>query len=113
MATSKLVYKAIPTAFHDEKTHRRILAEASNLHNQGKFNCALSVTLVVSATSTTIKDNRITANSVLSFMPQTADAVTALAALYIPAATMVSGSAVIMHASSSAIDQTFNVGIFG
>jgi hypothetical protein len=105
-------FPSVPVAFHDEKTHRRILAEASNRHNNGKFNCTLVVTLNASATITVISDQRMGANSFLGFMPQTADAATALAAgIYVTAQK--TGSATLNHASNSAIDQTFTLGIFG
>lgn len=103
-------YQTVPVAFHDEKTHRRILAEASNRHNNAKFNCAVPLTLNANATTTTLMDSRITANSVLSFMPQTSDAAAAITGLYV---TAQNGSATINHASTSATDKTFNVGIFG
>jgi len=114
-----MTYPAVPVAFADEKTHRRILAEASNRHNQGKFNCFIEVTLVANAATTKINDLRITATSVLLFMPTTAHAATELATLYVPESTILppigtsSGSAVIHHANNSQTDRTFRVGIFG
>lgn len=106
-------YPTVQVANHDEKVHRRQLAEAINRHNNSKFNCALEITLRVSQTTTTISDARITAFSVLSFMPTTAHAASALANLYVPETTMKSGQAIINHASSANTDQSFRIGIFG
>lgn len=104
-------YPAVPVVFGDEKTHRRLIAEAANRHNQGKFNCALAVTLTANVATTTITDIRITANSVLSFMPTTAHAAAELATLYVT--NPQSGSAVLNHANNGNTDRTFNMGIFG
>lgn len=106
-------YASVQVANHDEKVHRRQLAEAINRHNNGKFNCALEVTLRASQTTTTISDARITAFSVLAFMPVTAHAAAAVANLYVLEATMQSGQAIINHASSANTDQSFRIGIFG
>lgn len=104
-------YPPVQVANPNEKVHRRQLAEAINRHNNGKFNCAISLTLNANATTTTLTDYRIGSSSVLSFMPQTADAAGALTSLYVP--VQQNGSATINHASTSATDKTFNVGIFG
>jgi hypothetical protein len=106
-----LTYAAVPVTFGDEKTHRRILAEAINRHNQGKFNVFLPVTLNASATTTTIQDARITATSIFTFTPTTADAATAAPNIYV--SSQQTGQATLTHASSANADQTFNVGIFG
>jgi hypothetical protein len=112
-------FPAVVITHNDEKIHRRILAEASNRHNMGKFNVVLEVTLRASQTTTTIQDNRITANSVFVFMPTTAHAATAAANIYVSESTITAatnttpGSAVITHASSANTDQSFRVGILG
>jgi len=112
-------FNPVPPTFEDEKTHRLLLAQASNRHNQGKFNCAVDFTLTANASSTTLNDNRITPFSVLVFMPTTANAAAELATLYVPEATMApvtgaaAGSAVVQHANNAQTDRSFRVGIFG
>lgn len=108
-------YNAVPVTQADEKEHRRELATAINRVNQGKFNCALEITLIANVTSTTISDARIGAYSVLVLMPVTADAAAEIGAgtIYIPENTMLTGSAVIQHANNSQTDRSFRVGIFG
>lgn len=114
-----IFFKPVPTHFANEEVHRRKLAEKLNDINNAKFNCALEVTLVANAVSTTIQDQRITGSSLFSFMPVTAHAAAALGGLYVPEATIIPaigttpGSAVIQHANDANTDKSFRVGIFG
>lgn len=104
-------YPPVPVMLNDGAQHRRFLARAINLLLGGKMNAGVDVTLTASATSTTLTDPRIGANSFIGFMPQTASAATALADLYVSGRT--NGSATLTHASNSASDQTFRALIIG
>lgn len=106
-------YNAVPVTHANEMTHRRLLAEKINQINQGKFNCFIELTLTHDAASTTLNDARISAFSVLSFMPVTAHAASELTTLYVPEATMKTGQAVITHSNSATTDRSYRVGIFG
>lgn len=105
-------YQGVPVSLPDEKAHRRLLAEASNNQLAGKLNATSQITLTPSATSTTLTDSRIGANTFIGFSPRTANAVTAwISGLYV--ASKVNGSATLNHASSANTDQTFDLLLIG
>jgi len=81
---------------------RSILSLAS-----GRSNATGTVTLTVSATSTTVTDQNCAVGTVPILVPTTADAAAALSTTYIPAATILNGSFVITHANNSQADRTF------
>ena len=85
----------------------RQLATAININADGQTG---SVTLTASAASTTLTDYRITADSVISLTPTTANAATAIATNHI---TTVIGSATITHANTATTDRTFKYSITG
>lgn len=76
-----------------------------------KANCAADLTLTANAASTTMTDARLSAFSVLTFMPTTATAATALAGLYVT--NMNTGSCTVNHANTADTDKIFRVGIHG
>jgi hypothetical protein len=96
---------------HDAHQHVKQLARVLTGAMAGQLNCGFQVTLAPSATTTTIVDPRISLQTAVHLVPQTADAATAQAAgiWVVPAA----GSAVIHHASAAAADQTFMCNIIG
>lgn len=91
----------------DDRTLREIVAGVM----LGKLNATGTVTLTASSTTTTLTDPRIGAESVILFMPTTANAKTAAANLYVSARA--SGSATLTHASSANVDQTFGYIVIG
>jgi len=88
-----------------------IVIDFINQIMRGRINATQDITLTVSATTTTITDSRIGPKSFIGFMPQTANAKTALANIYVTGRTK--GSATINHASSVNTDQTFTCLILG
>lgn len=76
-----------------------------------KANCAADLTLRANQTTTVIQDARLSAFSVLTFMPITANAAAAKAAMYVTDQN--TGTATINHASTAATDKTFRIGIHG
>lgn len=92
-------------------TTDRQLREAVARVMLGKLNATGAVTLTASSTTTTLTDPRIGAESVILFMPTTANAKTAAANLYVSARA--SGSATLTHASSANVDQTFGYCVIG
>lgn len=104
-------YPLAPQTLPDEKEHRRKLAEVANLAMQGKLNAVAQVTLAASATTTTVTDARIGANTYFGFQPLTADAAAALSGLYVSAQQK--GQATLTHASTASVDRTFNVLLIG
>lgn len=79
----------------------------------GRSNATGTVTLKVSATSTTVSDGNCAVGSVIKLVPTTANAAGAIATTYIPPATVLNGSFVIQHASNAESDRTFSYAIAG
>lgn len=105
-------YQGVPVMLADEREHRRQIAQAVNNQLTGKLNAVTQVTLTPSATSTTLVDSRIGANTFIGFTPRSADAVTALiSGLYV--SSKQKGQATLTHASSANVDQTFDVLLIG
>lgn len=77
----------------------------------GKVNCAADLTLAAAAATTTMTDARLSAFSVLTFMPTTANAATAHSTIYVTGQK--TGAATINHANTADVDKTFRVAIHG
>lgn len=95
----------VPVTWRNVGDHLRRVANAINQILDGHTNNAGSVTLTASATSTVVTDARAGTDSVIVFMPTTANAATAAASLYVSART--SGQFTLTHASNAAVDQDF------
>lgn len=97
----------------DEKEHRRELAKKINLMNAGKVNCTQTgFTLNTSATTTTLTDSRLYANTYVDFMPTTAHAAAAkVAGMWVTGQKK--GSCTVNHTSSANTDQVFTALIIG
>lgn len=96
-----------------ETIHRWIQAAYISINRMllGKLNCTGDITLTASSLTTTLTDNRVTANSYIGFMPQTESAKNAQSTLYVSART--SGSATLTHALDITTDRTFTYVIIG
>ncbi len=66
--------KPPPTEWHNEREHRRFLAESAVNTLAGQTNAAGSVTLTASTATTVVTDQRVGNDSVITFMPKTANA---------------------------------------
>jgi hypothetical protein len=100
------------------RTSYRDLAEAvrntSGTVNQivdGRSLAYGSVTLTASTTTTVVTDDRVSENSVICLMPQTANAAGAIATTYI--ATVANGTFTITHANNAQTDRDFAYSIQG
>lgn len=113
MSSTKNSYPVVPETYPSEFEHRRKLAKGVNTVLAGKMNAVTTLTLTPSVASTTITDSRITPQSYIGFMPQTAHAATELATLYVPSTTQLVGSAVVNHANNAQADRTFTLVIIG
>lgn len=82
----------------------RQLAIAINTNADGQSG---TVTLTASVASTTLTDTRITASSVITLMPTTANASAEIGAGTIFIGTTAIGSATITHANNAQVDRTF------
>ena len=99
----------------DGNFHRRQISTSLNEMMLGRTNNVLDVTLTASAASTTVTDTRIGVNTVLLFMPTTANASAEIGAgtIYVGQSGRVHGSVAITHANNSQTDRTFKVVLVG
>lgn len=79
----------------------------------GRSNAVGTVTLAVSATSTTVTDRNCATGTTPILTPTTANAAAAQATTYVPKATIGNGSFVIQHASNTQADRTFVYALHG
>ena len=103
---------AVPEYMPDEKQHRRQIARVLNQAMRGATNNSLQVTLTPSATTTVVRDPRISLGTAPHLVPLTADAAAEIGAgtLYaVPSA----GQCVIHHASGASVDRTFAMSLVG
>lgn len=89
----------------------RKIARSVILLMDGKHNATGSKTLTANAATTTLTDMRLTATSVVTFMPKTANAAAALGGLYVTART--NGSCTLNHANNAQADKSFDYTING
>ncbi len=117
MSGNSFGFPSVATSGSDEVEHRRRLAQAINILNQGKMNAVTTLTLNANATTTTLTDARITQNSFLGFMPITANAAAALSGLFVAsrmaANGTANGTATLTHTNNAQTDKTFTVLIIG
>lgn len=104
-------YQSPPDLMSNEQEHRRQLAQALRNVMQGKLNAVLKVTLTANATTTTVTDDRIGANTGIFFSPLTANAAGAISGLYVSAQQK--GQATLTHANTATTDRTFNALLIG
>ena len=96
---------------NNEVEHRRRLALGVNKALSGKLNVVTTVTLTAAATTTTLTDARLTPQSVISFMPTTANAAAGITALYVT--NLTNGSATLNHANNAQADRIYQISIIG
>ena len=90
----------------------REISEVVNNLVEGKSNNTGTITLAVaSATTTTLYDERIGYDSVIVFMPTTANAASAMTNLYVSAKTQ--GSATLTHSANTSADKTYGYIVVG
>ncbi len=104
-------FQNVPQAWSNLRDHLQKLAIGINALGDGRSNAVGTVTLRASETTTTISDDRIGPDSVLSFMPTTSTAAAAMDVLYISARGK--GTATITHDSDAASDRTYSYCIQG
>jgi hypothetical protein len=82
---------------------------------EGNLNSTGTVTLTASSATTTLKDRRIGADSVINFMPTTANASAALndGSFYISARAATKGQCTLNHTSNSNTDKTLEYTVIG
>lgn len=105
----------LPITFHNEKEHRRKIAEFANKLSEGKLDCTGSFTLTANVATTTVTDARLGQDSVICFQPTTANASTQLSsgAMYESSRDVLNKTFTITHTNNAQTDRTFRYAIFG
>jgi hypothetical protein len=101
------------------QNYLRLVYEAIRRLHDGKIGSTGSVTLTANTTTTTLTDAKVGGDSVITFMPTTANAALEFsgmisldtAAMYVSARAQ--GSATLTHADSTTTDRTFKYVILG
>lgn len=106
-------YPAAPLEYTDEREHRRLIAEVVNNNQNGKINATGTVTLTASQATTTLSDNRIGPNSVILFMPTTANAAAEVGAGGFYVSARGEKTATLTHANNAQSDRTYAYAILG
>jgi len=106
--------QAVQEVMPNEKEHRRQLARAINLMQSGRIRATLDFTLAANQSSSKVTDPRIGYYTAIQWLPMTAHAASEAASgnMYVPQATMVTGSAAINHSNLTTTDRTFRLMIF-
>ena len=106
-------FQQVPVTWADETDMRRRLAMAINQLSDGRSNAKASVTLTANQATTVVADRRVGIDSVISFMPKTANAAAELGAggMYISARG--DGTFTITHANNAQADRDFEYAIQG
>lgn len=103
-------YPTAPENFSLTAEYIRKMKDAINFAMRGKSNNTGEFTLTASTTSTTVIDNRCNENSVVLYIPVTANAATHMSNMYVAAGDK---SFVLHHSSSPQTDKTFRYVIIG
>lgn len=102
-----------PVTWHDNEEHRRILANGVNLVSDGHTRGAGSVTLTASTAATIVTDRRAGTDSVVLFMPKTANAAAEVGAGTMYVSARGAESFTITHASNAQTDRDFEYALLG
>ena len=105
----------VPKTWHSEKEQIRKIAETVNQILDGRINTNSSVTLTANQATTTVTDRRVGSDSVILFMPTTANASAEQGAgtIYVSAIAPRSNTFTITHANNSQTDRTFKYIVLG
>jgi len=103
----------IPVTWRDADEHRRLLADGANGAINGRTNAAASVTLTANAASTAVMDARVGSDSVIVFMPKTANAAAEVGAGTMYVSSRGKQTFTITHANNAQTDRDFEYSISG
>lgn len=107
----------VPARWHDTEEWLRKVAEVVNELDEGKVSSNNTVTLTASSATTVVKDYRVGSDSVILFMPLTANAAAELygATMYVTSANIDprNHQFTITHASNSQTDRDFRYIVLG
>ena len=105
--SSSNFYPSVPPGGTDARTTANVIRNLVD----GKSNNTGSITLTANATTSTLTDQRVGANSVIVLMPKTANAATAMTSLFVSARG--TGTATLTHDSNAATDRHLEYVIIG
>lgn len=111
MAVSAGSRIAPPAFLHDEKAHRRLMAQWMREAHQGHIDNVGNVTLLTGAAATSVVDFRVGPNSFIGLMPTTANAAGAIATTYVSSRS--AEGFTITHANTTTADRAFVYCILG
>jgi len=100
-----MAFIGVPRTWRDIDEFLRKLGNACNDLGNGRSQAFGSVTLTTSSATTTLTDERIGIDSVITFMPTTANAAAGLTVLYVTGVT--DGSCTLNHANNAQADRTY------
>ena len=100
-------YPSVPPGGADARTTANVIRNLVD----GKSNNTGSITLTANATTSTLTDQRVGANSVIVLMPKSATAASAMTSLFVSARG--TGTATLTHDSNAATDRQFEYVIIG
>ena len=104
-----------PSDLDDQKRLARLQSQSIAGLMFGRSNNVIDFTATQNAATTTITDSRLGVNTVLLFMPTTANASAEIGAgtIYVGQSSRVNGSVVVTHANNAQTDRTFKVVMVG
>ena len=102
-----------PVTWHNPEEHRRIIAQDINKISDGVTLNAGSVTLTASTTDTVVSDGRVGVDSVIYFMPKTANAAAEVGAGGMYVSSRGKETFTITHASNAQTDRDFEYALLG
>ncbi len=103
--------KLVPFRHHSVEEWLRIVAEAVRGIQEGKIGSNSTVTLAASAGTTVVTDRRVGKDSVILFMPTTANAVAET--MYVSAIAPRSNQFTITHTNNSQTDRSYSYIVLG
>lgn len=105
--------RPVPLQWWNTDEGFRLIGLAVNNVLNGKHNATGTVTLTASSATTTLKDERIGANTVITFSPQKANAAVATANLWQTFPNVTAKEATLNHTNNSQTDRTFGYSLNG
>lgn len=103
----------VPVNWRSLEEAVRLLANAVNGIADGRSNAVGTMTLTASTTTTQISDRRVGTDSVISFMPTTANAAAEIGAGGMYVSEVTQGSFTVTHANNGQTDRDFSYAITG
>jgi|TARA_R110002020_G_scaffold78702_2_gene197726 hypothetical protein len=103
----------VPVNWGDMSAWVEKIAFSVNSIDNGKISTNSTVTLAASAATTTVTDRKVGKDSVISFMPLTANAAAELTALYVSAQDGRANTFTITHNNAGTTDRSYRYIVLG